>query len=370
MQNPKNNTPLSPQLQQEANNSTQDTLGLVNSPIMHTNFTVNELDLQPPTMLINQGTGATFNMANGISSPKDATSSSNSTPSITCRKNDSIDDRINSDTINVINSSSNHNNDADDSGYKVDLTKMDLEVSRMLKRLETIEKNIIDLENNDENSAQLKEIHALIDHFKTTILRLNLKNTLAKNELLSVKDEYSMERHLLINKIEHLDQTLRIIQSENNAVNSRNLKLIKYIKTLKNEKLKYYITENHKLRERLDVLERQLSLNVNYPQRQPVNINSNTPITTSSATMLPSPLSVSSASQPLLIPVSMHYSRSNKDDEFEAPTSIHIHNHNNNNNNNNTDNSKTLLQSPTNTTMLETLGKLATEYLNNEYPNK
>lgn len=345
------NTPLSPMFEKEQKNHELD--GVINSPIMHTTFSVPQNDImefRPPSLLVTPRTGDSVSPTES-GGTKDASSDNSTT------------------------SSNTHNNNDDTSSkdaYKMDITKMDQEVSRILKQLEVIEKrfdssrskatsmnsrtgNNTSDEADGEHGINIEEIQHLIDHFKSTILRLNLKNTLVKNELSGMKDEYGMERFMLVNQIENLEQTLRIIQNENNAVNSRNLKLIKYIKMLKTEKLKHYITENHKLRERVELLEKELNLSLSNTNTYSNSSNTHTPgyysMTPNGAPgnlqMLPSPLSIPTTAS---APVNMQYSRSLGDEERGMmqgrPAPIH---------------------SPNN--MLDTLGRLATEYLHNEYPN-
>lgn len=249
--------------------------------------------------------------------------------------------------------------------WKVDINQIDQEVSKMLTQLEQIEQKFassdfgIKRTNTEQQHQQqqqqrspvttnagLKEIHNLIDNFKSTILRLNLKNTLVKNQLLSVKDDYTMERCMLVSRIENLEKALRIIQDENNAVNSRNLKLIKYIRTLKNEKLKLYIAENRRLKEHIERLEQESShnmnaLRINHPQRY---------------SSITSPMnSITSPVPPIPVPggTSMQYPMAYREEDVDPP--YHI---------------RQQINSPTNFNMLDTLGRLATEYLHNEYPEE
>ena len=243
--------------------------------------------------------------------------------------------------------------------WKVDINQIDQEVSKMLSQLEQIEQKFASSEfgtkRTDTEQQQsspvttktgLKEIHNLIDNFKSTILRLNLKNTLVKNQLLSVKDDYTMERCMLLSRIENLEKALRIIQDENNAVNSRNLKLIKYIRTLKNEKLKLYIAENRRLKEHIERLEQESlhnmnALRINHPQRYP---------------SISSPMnSTTSPVPPIAVPggTSMQYPMGYREEDAEPPYQI-----------------RQQINSPTNFNMLDTLGRLATEYLHNEYPEE
>lgn len=242
--------------------------------------------------------------------------------------------------------------------WKVDINQIDQEVGKMLAQLERIEQkfNNLKVESSYQETqtpgsstitkSGLKEIHNLIDNFKSTILRLNLKNTLVKNQLLSVKDDYAMERCMLLNRIENLEKALRITQDENDAVNSRNLKLIKYIRTLKNEKLKLYIAENRRLKEHIERLEQESlhnvnALRINHPQRY---------------SSIPSPLnSTTSPVPPIAVPgaISMQHSMTYHEEEVEPP--YHI---------------RPQINSPTNFNMLDTLGRLATEYLHNEYPEE
>jgi hypothetical protein len=95
---------------------------------------------------------------------------------------------------------------------------------------------------------------------KSTILRVNLKTTLAKNDLATANDESAMERYMLVRQLEDLQTTLRVIQTENDKITEKNLKLIKYVKTLKLEKLQACITENRQLKERIRRLEYELNV--------------------------------------------------------------------------------------------------------------
>ncbi|GAV29912.1 hypothetical protein PMKS-003418 [Pichia membranifaciens] len=284
-------------------------------------------------------------------------SSSEDNPNIS---NNNRDGQIDSRASNAIITPNKADETASGSdSWKVDINQIDQEVSKILSQLEQIEQKFTGSEfgtkRTDTEQQQsspvttktgLKEIHNLIDNFKSTILRLNLKNTLVKNQLLSVKDDYTMERCMLLSRIENLEKALRIIQDENNAVNSRNLKLIKYIRTLKNEKLKLYISENRRLKEHIERLEQESlhnmnALRINHPQRYP---------------SISSPMnSTTSPVPPIAVPggTSMQYPMGYREEDADPPYQI-----------------RQQINSPTNFNMLDTLGRLATEYLHNEYPEE
>lgn len=285
--------------------------------------------LKTPTSIITPVSGELLS-SQGTESSKRTTS--NNSPSQTIPN--SLNSHSNGSINRVIPTSIETANDGE-SNRKVDINQIDADVSKILDDLEHYENSF-----READSQNSKEITNIINSLKSTVLRLNLKNTLVKNQLLEVKDDYTMERCILLNKIENLEKTLRIIQDENNAVNSRNLKLIKYIRTLKNEKIKSYIAENKRLREIIERLENGNptnslnALRINHPQRY---------------SSIPSPLNTASSIMPQ--PSNNQYGTL-QDDESE-PYRI-----------------RQQLQSPTNFNMLDTLGRLATEYLHNEYPDE
>lgn len=252
-------------------------------------------------------------------------------PSIRISKED------NNNNNNGSNSGDNENSHKEPISFKFELNKLDQDIESVLNKCNTF--NWDDIQNG-------KEIYELL---KSTILRLNLKNNLTQNELLKYKNDQEFEIVMLQKQIDQLINTLRITKQENEAVNNRNLKYIKYIKTLKNEKLKPYIIENRKLKEQLAKYEDELGLNKNG-----VRINYQQPLTQHQSQhygSIPSPLSIpnnysnnaSSDSDLLITPINQM--------PIMAASSMKI----------------TDSQSPTDCHMLDTLGRLATEYLNNEF---
>lgn len=276
--------PISPHIRQD-NADNAMSLTLTNSPILHTNLNNNiDLNLRPPVS-IRDPDGIT-------SSPNDTNNTSGSSP----------------------HSLENGESDSG-SQYKIDLTKIDSYVSKILEKLR-------DIRTIDD----IPDVHALINEIKSTILRMNLNNSLLKNEILNLSDDFNIERTILIRQFEDLEKQLNLIKNENNELNSRNLKYIKYIKTLKTEKVKRLINENNLLKEHIMKLENQL-----YHQQQQNSHHH-------------------AQQQPILpTPIAMQHSRTNDTTHSQSPTQ---------------------LQSPTTTSMLNTLGILATEYLNNDYPAK
>jgi len=205
----------------------------------------------------------------------------------------------------------------------MDINKLDSDVSLVIEKCKHIDW---------EQLHHGEEIHEMI---KSTILRLNLKNNLTKNELVRQKDDYDIERNLLLNQLNQLNKKLRITENENDEVNKRNLKYIKYIKTLKNEKLKPLILENKKLVEHINKLEEEYGINKGARlQQQQIK-----------AGVFASPQFDSNISNAM-----------NHTDLLSTP-----------NQSNGTNN--TLLPSgkPEDYHMLNTLGRLATEYLNNDF---
>ena len=224
------------------------------------------------------------------------------------------------------------------SQLRMDLTQMDSEVAKVIMKIE----NIID-NNRDKTTNNNSDNIQLMESIKNILLRLNLKNTLLKNEISSCKDEYQMERYMLLAQIEGLEKKLRIIQDENEQISSRNLKLIKYANTLKNEKLKVALTENHHLREHIAMLESSIRNNTT---------NNNNNNNNSGFSYLPSPLNTSSVR-----PISINNNNTTTNTNTISSTATPIQN--------------AQILSPTNGGhMLDTLGRLASEYLNNEYPKE
>ena len=161
------------------------------------------------------------------------------------------------------NANGNGNDQRNENAYKVNIHQLDGDIARLLKRLEAMEQVV--LGSNDGNAHERvqmtkRELRTLLDAVKSTILRVNLKTTLAKNDLATANDESAMERYMLVRQLEDLQTTLRVIQTENDKITEKNLKLIKYVKTLKLEKLQACITENRQLKERIRRLEYELNV--------------------------------------------------------------------------------------------------------------
>ncbi|GMM29528.1 hypothetical protein DAMA08_022730 [Martiniozyma asiatica (nom. inval.)] len=117
----------------------------------------------------------------------------------------------------------------------------------------------LDIENtvNNLDSSNTLSTTKLMS-IKSTLLRLNLHSTLLKNELSSLKSRHAQDCQLLSKTIISQKRTLNVLQRENDAISSRNIKLVKYIKTLKNERVKKYVNENRRLKARLELLESNL----------------------------------------------------------------------------------------------------------------
>lgn len=141
----------------------------------------------------------------------------------------------------------------------VDIQQVDGDISRLLKRLEVWEQVMKGGSDDERVQMTRGEMQTLLDAVKSTLLRVNLKNVLARNEISTNAEENAMERYILIRQLEDLQTTLRVIQTENEKVTEKNLKLIKYVKTLKLEKLQTCLAENRQLRERVRRLEQELA---------------------------------------------------------------------------------------------------------------
>lgn len=97
---------------------------------------------------------------------------------------------------------------------------------------------------------------------KSMILRTNLRNTILKNELNRERLIFKHEKQMLLNRLENCQETIISNGILNDAITNRNIKLSKYIKILKNEKVKRYVNENRQLKAKLDHL-RQQSIHIN-----------------------------------------------------------------------------------------------------------
>lgn len=125
----------------------------------------------------------------------------------------------------------------DDSKASVELGA---EVLLTLRKLQELEESNI----SQESLLELKSM----------ILRLNLKNTILKNEFEREKLIFKHEKEMLLNQLENCQQTMISQGIQNEAITARNIKLSKYIRLLKEERIKRYVNENRQLRARIDHL--------------------------------------------------------------------------------------------------------------------
>ncbi|QPG77259.1 hypothetical protein FOA43_004667 [Brettanomyces nanus] len=138
------------------------------------------------------------------------------------------------------------------------IEQVDSEVSRLIEELGQLEQeartNLRDIDNRD--------MIMVIKKVKQLLLRLNLSKNLVKYELKSTKEESRIERQLFLKSITNFERNLELLKNENQIINVRNLKLIRYCRKLKSEKLKTLKSENSRLRARLRQLENGTTDNI------------------------------------------------------------------------------------------------------------
>lgn len=120
--------------------------------------------------------------------------------------------------------------------------------------------------------SQLEEEEVLkLTKLKASMLRMNLKNTILKNELNREKLVSRNEIEMLNNQLNQCKEIIISNEITINAISNRNMQLTKYIKLLKDTKIKKYVNENRQLRAKLDHLDQQY-----YQHQQQHHYNDNT----------------------------------------------------------------------------------------------
>lgn len=137
--------------------------------------------------------------------------------------------------------------------------ELDHEVLVTLRKLQ-------DLENSNISNESLLEL-------KSMILRINLKNTILKNELNREKLIFKHENEMLLDKLNTCQETIISNGILNEAITKRNIKLSKYIRILKNEKIKTYVNENRQLKAKLDHLSQS-----QYGEENPLELSPRSPL--------------------------------------------------------------------------------------------
>ncbi|KAG7847937.1 hypothetical protein KL941_002116 [Ogataea angusta] len=127
-----------------------------------------------------------------------------------------------------------------------ELEEMDGDVEAFLRVLERTEAQL-----QNAKAVEQPELEQLIQMAKQTVLRLNLSKNLVKYQLRSNMEEYATERQLLLKNIANIEKNVHILQNENECINMKNLKLIKSLKTLKNDRVKALKAENALLRKQV-----------------------------------------------------------------------------------------------------------------------
>ncbi|VEU20473.1 DEKNAAC101297 [Brettanomyces naardenensis] len=128
------------------------------------------------------------------------------------------------------------------------IEEVDGDVSALLSELGELERKAKD---NLKEINDIKLIE-LVRKVKQTLLRLNLSKNLLKYELKNGKEENQIERRMFLKSIANFERNLELMKNENQMITVKNLKLIRYCRQLKNEKLKKLKNENEELRRRLE----------------------------------------------------------------------------------------------------------------------
>lgn len=140
------------------------------------------------------------------------------------------------------------------------LRVVDEEMGQLMETLDAIEGHV-----SGERPMRGGAAGKTLKTVRQKILRLNLAKNLIKNELKNIKDESQLERRMFLKSVSSFERNLELIRSENEAINEKNLKLIRYCRKLKNGRLKRLKAENTQLRQSLEqALDHQEdSLNLN-----------------------------------------------------------------------------------------------------------
>ncbi|GME83808.1 unnamed protein product [Ambrosiozyma monospora] len=128
---------------------------------------------------------------------------------------------------------------------KHDIEEVDSDIQLIL---DTINTTYTSLSANEINRTQITQQFKEIE---SSLLRLNLAKNLTKYQQRTREEEYQTERQILLKSVQNFEKNLAITKNENQIITMKNLKLIKYCRSLKTDRIEKLKKENHLLKKRL-----------------------------------------------------------------------------------------------------------------------